>query len=169
MTTPASRKWMLAPAAVIALAACAQPAPPPPPPVVVDTTQPWTIADPAQAGMDAGLLGRAAADASAIPRFRALLVARNGMPVLARYFAGAGPDTRFDVRSVTKSVVSTLVGIALAEGRLASLDATVGDYLGAPYVLDAADSAVTVRQLVTMSSGYAWNDDVDYNPWILSD
>jgi CubicO group peptidase (beta-lactamase class C family) len=160
-------KWMAMPAAAMALAACAQSAPAPPP-VVVDTAQPWVIADPAQAGMDPALLTRAATNASRIPRFRGLLVARNGTPVLERYFGGTGANTDFDVRSVTKSVVSTLVGIALAEGRLRSLDATVGEYLGAPYALDAADGAVTIRQLLTMSSGYAWNDDTDYNPWILS-
>jgi CubicO group peptidase (beta-lactamase class C family) len=159
-------------AALIALAACAQPSQPSPapapPPIVVDTAQPWLVADPAQAGMDRELLARAANDASRIPRFRGLLVARNGTPVMERYFGGAGPDTHFDVRSVTKSVVSTLVGIAVGEGRLASLDDTVGRYVGAPYTLDSGDSEVTVRQLLTMSAGYSWNDDLDYNPWIFS-
>jgi CubicO group peptidase (beta-lactamase class C family) len=153
-------------ALLLTLGACAQPEPSPPP-AAVDTSS-WAIADPSQAGMDPGLLARAAANAGRIPRFRALLVSRNGTGVLERYYDGTGPETRFDVRSVTKSVVSSLVGIALAEGRLSSLDDTVGQYLGPSYVLDGSDSAVTVRQLLTMSSGYAWNDERDYNPWILS-
>jgi CubicO group peptidase (beta-lactamase class C family) len=41
-------------------------------------------------------------------------------------------------------------------------------YLGAPYTLDDGDRAVTVQQLLTMTSRYQWNDGVDYNPWVLS-
>jgi CubicO group peptidase (beta-lactamase class C family) len=139
-----------------------------PSPVIIDIAQPWATADAAQSGMDAALLARAVSDATAIPRFRSLLVARHGKLVLEQYLGGATQADLFDVRSVTKSVVSALTGIALSEGKLPSLDATVGQYLGAPYVLDAGDKAVTVRQLLTMTSGYAWNDDTDYNPWILS-
>jgi CubicO group peptidase (beta-lactamase class C family) len=137
-------------------------------PAPVDLAQPWVLATPGQAGMDSGLLARAAAEAGAIPRFRSLLVARNGQLVLERYFGRTNAETPFDVRSVTKSVVATLTGVALSEGTLPSLDATVGQYVAAPYALDAGDGAITVRQLLTMTSGYAWDDDRDYNPWILS-
>ena len=77
--------------------------------------------------------------------------------------------TAFDVRSVTKSIVSLLVGDAIAAGKI-SLDSTVGDYFGAPYALDAGDRAVTVRQLLTMTSRYQWNENTgdDYNLWVLS-
>jgi CubicO group peptidase (beta-lactamase class C family) len=68
---------------------------------------------------------------------------------------------------VTKSVVATLTGLALDEGKLPSLDATIGQYLGGSYPLDDRARAITVRQLLTMTSGYAWNDDVDYDAWIL--
>ena len=116
------------------------------------------------------MLGRAASDAAAIPRFRSLLVARHGKLVAENYFGGADSSTVFDLRSVTKSVVSMLTGIAVQTGKLPNIDATVGAYVDAPYALDAGDRAVSVRQLLTMTSRYQWNESNgdDYNHWVLS-
>jgi hypothetical protein len=66
--------------------------------------------------MDEVMLGRAASDAAAIPRLRSLLVARRGNLVAENYFGGADSSTVFDVRSVTKSVISMLTGIAIQGG-----------------------------------------------------
>jgi len=60
---------------------------------------------------------------------RRLLVARHGKLVAENYFGGADSSTVFDLRSVTKSVVSMLTGIAVQNGRLASIDATVGTFV----------------------------------------
>jgi CubicO group peptidase (beta-lactamase class C family) len=116
------------------------------------------------------LLARATENAAAIPRFRSLLVVRHGKLVVERYFGGATSETRFDVRSVTKSVVSLLVGQALDANQISGMDATVGDYLGPPYVLNPGDRAVTIKELLTMTSGYQWNEEQgdDYNLWIVS-
>src|SRR5258707_1612283 len=103
------------------------------------------------------LLG-AAGDASAIPRFRSLLVARHGRLVAEYYFGGGDSTTLFDVRSVTKSVVCALTGIALRDGVLPGTAAPIARYLAAADTLDSADSAVTVRHLLTMTSGYAWDE-----------
>jgi CubicO group peptidase (beta-lactamase class C family) len=118
--------------------------------------------------MDGNLLSQAEADASAIPRLRSLLVARHGKLVLEDYFGGSSPETLFDVRSVTKSVVSALVGQALADGRLPSIDTTLGGYLSPPYHLSPGAQAITVRDLLTMTSGFEWNEETgnDYNVWI---
>ncbi|HEV8443978.1 MAG TPA: serine hydrolase [Steroidobacteraceae bacterium] len=177
MNTRASRLTSLG--LVALLTACgggggASPSPapspgPPQPPVTIDISQPWATAQPVEEHMDGVKLARATNDASAIPRFRSLLVARHGKLVLEDYFGGATASTAFDVRSVTKSVLSLLVGDAVAAGKI-SLDTTVGDYFGAPYVLDAGDRAVNVRQLLTMTSRYQWNENTgdDYNLWALS-
>jgi CubicO group peptidase (beta-lactamase class C family) len=150
------------------------PAPPtgsPPPPVtIIDIAQPWARATPAEVDMDEVMLGRAASDAAAMPRFRSLLVARHGKLVAENYFSGADRATVFDLRSVTKSVVSMLTGIAIQNGSLPNIDATVGAYVDTPYSLDTSDRAVSVRQLLTMSSRYQWNENSadDYNLWVLS-
>lgn len=143
---------------------------PPPPATIIDIAQPWARATPAEVSMDEVMLGRAASDAAAMPRFRSLLVARHGKLVAENYFGGATSSTVFDVRSVTKSVVSMLTGIAIQTGKLPSIDATVGTYVDGPYALDANDRAVSVRQLLTMTSRYQWNESNgdDYNQWVLS-
>ena len=82
----------------------------------IDLAQPWVAATPGEVGLDPVLLGRATAGAAAISRFRALLVVRHGKLALEEYFGGATSDTQFDVRSVTKSVVSLLVGQSLEAG-----------------------------------------------------
>lgn len=143
---------------------------PPPSIAIIDVAQPWTTATPAASNIDEVRLNRAISDAASMPRFRSLLVARHGKLVSQNYFGGADRTTRFDARSVTKTIVGTLTGIAIAENRIAGPDATVGTYIGTPYVLDAGDRAVTVRQLLTMTAGYQWNENSgdDYNQWILS-
>lgn len=140
------------------------------PVTVIDVAQPWATASPAALGIDPTLIARAESAAAQVSRVRSLLVARHGRLVVERYFGGADSATLFDVRSVTKSVVSALTGIALSRRMLPSLDATVAPWLGAPDTLDAGDSAVTVRELLTMTSGYQWNEGTgnDYNDWVLS-
>jgi CubicO group peptidase (beta-lactamase class C family) len=140
------------------------------PPPRIDLASPWVESPPADVGLDATALAAASAEAATMPRFRSLLVARHGRLALERYFGGADATTLFDVRSVTKSVVSALTGIALRDQALPSIDAPVAGYLSPPYVLDDVSRGITVRQLLTMTSGFQWNEDnvAEYNSWILS-
>lgn len=137
---------------------------------LIDVAEPWTRVLPAAVGMDPGLTAEAEAAAGRVSRLRALLVARRGRLVVERYFGGADSSTLFDVRSVTKSIVSALTGIAVSRGQVPSLDATVGTYVGPQYALDHGDSAVTIADLLTMTSGYQWNETSgnDYNLWVTS-
>ena len=66
--------------------------------------------------------------------------------------------TLFAVRSVTKSVVSALTGIALRDAVLPGTTATIASFLPSSDTLDAVDSTVTVRNLLTMTSGYQWDE-----------
>jgi len=90
-------------------------------------------------------------------RVVAFIVVRKGVVVREWYGLGAGPQDRFTSWSMAKSVLSTLVGIALAEGRISSIDDPVKKY--APQFADTAYADVPLRDLLTMSSGIAWNDD----------
>jgi CubicO group peptidase (beta-lactamase class C family) len=128
-------------------------------------------ASPAEVGMSAVGLLAAASDAAASARFRSLLAARHGRLVAEYYFGGADSTTRFDVRSVTKSVVCALTGIALRDGVLSGETASIASYLPPADTLDAGDSAVTVRALLTMTSGYQWDEETgpDYGAWIAAD
>jgi len=137
----------------------------------VDLSQDWQHASPGDEGITASGLVAAETDAAAIPPFRGLLVARHGRLVGEYYFGGADSTTLFDVRSVTKSVVSALIGIALRDAVLPATTTSIASYLSPSDTLDAVDSAVTVRDLLTMTSGYLWDETTgpDYNSWIVTD
>ena len=144
----------------------AAPAAPP-----VDLSLPWVSATPSDVGMDDQALATASAQAAAIPRFRSLLVARHGRLVLERYFGAASADTLFDVRSVTKTVVGALTGIAIRDAVLPGLDVSIARYLEPTYHVFDSERAITLRHLATMSSGFEWDENVgpDFDLWIASD
>ncbi len=158
-------------AALILAAGCRDAPTAPGASVRIELSTAWVRASPGDVGMSAAGLEGATHDAAAIPRFRSLLVARHGRLVAESYFGGADSTTLFDVRSVTKSVVCALAGVAVRDGVLPGVTAPIAPYLAPPDTLDSADSAVTVHDLLTMTSGYQWNEDTgdDYNQWISAD
>ena len=90
-----------------------------------------------------------------------VLVLRNGQLVHEWYAEDVNSETPAVVFSVTKSVVSTLIGIAIDDGLIASVDQTLGELipLQLPVDGDPRTAEVTLRQLLTMTSGiYCRND-----------
>ncbi|SDM48067.1 CubicO group peptidase, beta-lactamase class C family [Oryzisolibacter propanilivorax] len=90
-------------------------------------------------------------------RAAALLIVHDGRLRLERYGLGFGPEGRWTSFSVAKSFTSTLVGAALRDGFIHSLDDRVSRYI--PALAGSAYDDVSVRQLLTMTSGVAWNED----------
>jgi CubicO group peptidase (beta-lactamase class C family) len=91
-----------------------------------------------------------------------LLVYRNDEVVLEEYFHGTGPDTRMSIESVTKSVASALVGMALAEGSLADgIDTPVLDLFPEYAAVDnpsALKDDMRLEHALTMTTGLAWDE-----------
>lgn len=85
-----------------------------------------------------------------------LLVIKGDEIVLERYALGLKEAGRWSSMSMVKSLTSTLVGAALKDGAIGSLDDAVSRYL--PGLRGCAYDAVTIRQLITMSSGVAWSE-----------
>lgn len=86
-----------------------------------------------------------------------LIVSRNGVIISEEYFRGSNPDSLYDVRSVTKSVTSTLIGIAIEKEIIESVDQTMGDFIGPDiYELDDDKAAISIKNLIRMSSGIPW-------------
>jgi CubicO group peptidase (beta-lactamase class C family) len=95
-------------------------------------------------------------------RVSGLLAVKDGKIVLERYGLGRKPADRWTSFSVAKSVTSTLVGAAIQDGKIKSLEAPVTDYI--PELKGSAYEGVSVRQMLMMSSGVKWNEDyVDAN------
>jgi CubicO group peptidase (beta-lactamase class C family) len=88
----------------------------------------------------------------------ALIVLRRGELVHERYFNGFARDSIGTSFSVAKSVVSTLVGIAIAEGRIKSVDEPVTTYLPELLKNDARFARITLRHLLQMRSGIAFDE-----------
>ncbi len=92
---------------------------------------------------------------TAFPGLRSVLVVRGGDLVVERYYHGSTATDYHNVFSVTKSVTSALVGIALGDHQLTSLHQTVGELLGRqlPATGDPRMAQVTVEQLLAMTAG----------------
>jgi CubicO group peptidase (beta-lactamase class C family) len=89
-------------------------------------------------------------------RTLAFLVVRNDTLVVEKYFRGYGRNSVIPSFSVAKSFVSALIGIALSEGSIRSLDQPVTDYL--PQMKDPGFHNVTLEDLLTMRSGIKFNE-----------
>ncbi len=164
-----SGSLLVAVAAWFAAGACAEETVVPGPDglVEIDVAQPWTTATVADVGGSPAMVERGVDRARANHRMRSLLVARNGRLVVEEYFGGARANTLHDVRSVTKSVVSALTGIALERGDIRSLDDPVSDYLGSLVPdLDPDKGAITIRHLLTMTSGLEWDETGGFGSYI---
>ncbi|HEU0297205.1 MAG TPA: serine hydrolase [Anaerolineales bacterium] len=108
---------------------------------------------------------KAAAD---LPNIRSFLVMWNGSIVSENYYGGMNAATPQHIRSITKSIVSALIGIAIDKGILHSVNDKVLDYV--PELKsqdnDERKQHVTVRHLLTMTSGFMWEETGE---WFFSD
>jgi CubicO group peptidase (beta-lactamase class C family) len=100
---------------------------------------------------------RSLADFLADSRTTGLLVARDGVLLHESYREGFDEHARATSFSVAKSFTSALVGIALADGAIASLDDPVDLYL--PELARSGYAGVRIEDVLTMSSGIAWDED----------
>ena len=90
-------------------------------------------------------------------RIAGLLVVQDGKIRLERYALGYGPSGRWTSFSVAKSFTSTLVGAAIRDGYIRSINDPVTRYV--PDRAGGGYDGVTIRQLLTMTSGVKWNED----------
>ena len=90
-------------------------------------------------------------------RAAALVIVQDGKVRVEEYGLDFGPEGRWTSFSVAKSFTSTLVGAAIKDGYIKSIDDMVSDYI--PDLKGSAYDNVTIKQLLTMTSGVAWNED----------
>ncbi len=118
-----------------------------------------------QAGAEASaVLDPAIKAALELPRLHSLLVSQRGSIILERYFNGRRETTPANVKSVSKSVISALVGIAV-DRQLLSLDQPIATYFPD---LPEAKRAITVEDLLTMRSGLESTSNRNYGAWVQS-
>ena len=121
------------------------------------------------AGAQPSPLDSAAKTAGTLPRLKSLLVSHKGTLVLERYFNGTRATTPANIKSASKSVISALVGIAVARGHIKNVDQRIVDYF--PEL--AADPEkrkreITIEDLLTMRSGLESTSGRNYGAWVQS-
>ncbi len=99
-------------------------------------------------------------DCMARNRTSGLLILKDGQIALERYALGNTPSSRWTSQSLAKSMTSTLAGAALHDGAIRSLDDPAERYV--PALAGSAYEGVSVRNILRMCSGVAWNEQ--YSP-----
>ena len=175
----AGAAWLALMTGLVPWAGVAQTAAGPPcgvPPAMDDG---WPVAAPDAVGLDPAVLcgiGRRFA-AWTEADVHAVLVIRHGKLVYEHYFTGADETlgkaagvvafdaaTRHDLRSIEKSVVALLLGVEIARGRIAGVDEPVLARFSEYADLRSPEKdRITLRHLLTMSQGLAWDEDIPYS------
>ncbi len=107
--------------------------------------------------------------AAELPRLRSLLVSRRGEVVLERYFQGARAGQLANIKSASKSVISALVGIAVAKGLIKGIDRPIVEYF--PELLKDSEPrkrTITIEDLLSMRSGLDSTSGRNYGAWVTS-
>ncbi len=102
--------------------------------------------------------------ASELPRLHSLLVSQRGTITLERYFNGRRETSPANVKSVSKSIIAALLGIAV-DRRLLSLDQPIAKYFPD---LPESKRAITIEDLLTMRSGLESTSSRNYGAWVQS-
>src|SRR4030095_15570482 len=147
----------------------------------VDLRDGWQTEQPQKLGVDPVALEKLTSSIRAWPELgvHAIVIERSGKLIYEQYFDGFDErwgeslgqitmtaTTRHDLRSVTKSVVSALTGIALGEGAIKSLDQPLVEWFPEFPELNTPDRRrITLPHVLSMTSGRRWNEEVPYtNP-----
>lgn len=154
---------------VFVVLSCSNPAP-------VDDIPVSTMAE---AGIDSVLINKmtTAIRNHEYSNIHSVLIARGGKLVYEQYFSGNDEvwgdnvgdvtfdkDKLHDIRSISKSVVSACVGIAIAQGKLQDVNQSVFDFFPEYEEYKTGDRAkLTIEHLLSMSSGIQWNEEVPYD------
>lgn len=134
-------------------------------------TDGWLSASPESQGMDSARLAEAyEAILDSDLDIHSLLVIRHGFLVAEMYRYPYTPDARHDQRSITKSNTATMVGIAINDGAISGVDATMLSFFPNQIIanVDARKEAVTIKDMLTMSSGLDWDEETSFRQMVSS-
>ncbi len=129
----------------------------------------WASAAPDELGFNSGTLEAALDKIGRMDGIYSILIVRNGYLAVERYYREGYRDKPHNLKSASKSVLSALVGIAIDEGYL-RLDQPISEILPqAKKLNDSRKSDITVRHLLSMTSGLTPTSYESYSEWVLND
>jgi CubicO group peptidase (beta-lactamase class C family) len=120
----------------------------------------WEVSTPAKQSLDPEIVAELYFNAADLETIYGLLVVKNGHLIAEKYFNGGAVDEMGNRQSGTKSYTSALVGIALDQGCLSSMDQKMLDFFPefADQVSDPRKAQITIRHLLQMRAGYPWEE-----------
>jgi len=130
-------------------------------------TKEWLTSTPEEEGMDSAALAKLVAYGAGHD-FDSLLVVRHGRIVAEAYYAPYTGNLQHEIFSSTKAVIATLIGITLKDGLLDRLDHPMLDFFPDRQVANVDDrkKAITVQNLLDMTSGFDWKQGFQGEPEI---
>ncbi len=118
------------------------------------------------ATLDAGSFDVALGAARQMPRLHSMLISQDEELIVEEYFNGKRGNDTANVKSVSKTIMSALIGIAIDQGHIAGVDQRIGDYYELP---DPRKRNITVGNLLSMQAGLETTSFYNYGAWVLSD
>jgi CubicO group peptidase (beta-lactamase class C family) len=106
--------------------------------------------------------------AATLPRLRSLLISVDGQLVEERYFHGATAARAANLKSASKSIIATLIGIAIDRGHVTSIDQPIGRFFPEYLKGQPEKAAITVEELLTMRAGLETTSNRNYGRWVSS-
>ena len=126
----------------------------------------WEVSTPAEQRLDPMLAAELYYNAAELETIYSLLVIKNGYLITEDYFNGGSIDQKDRLQSVTKSYTSALVGIALDQGYLSSVDQKMLEFFPelADQITDPRKEQITIRDMLQMRAGYP-SEETDPALW----
>lgn len=131
----------------------------------------FPVSTAAAEGFNESMLEQGYNAARATSGLYAVLVLRRGRLVGEAYFSGRKSTDLLHLRSVTKTVISHLIGAAISQGKIQSLQQPISELLPQRYrALLNGKAPVTVADLLSMRSGFAWDESTlaGFEQWVMS-
>ena len=132
-------------------------------------TKEWLSADPKSLGIKTDILsGLDTMFRTQYKKLNGIVVIRKGCIVYEKYYKGHGPENTQHLASVTKSVISALIGICIDQGYLESVNQNVLDFFPEykSSTIDIKKRSVTIRHILNMTAPFAFSwKSIDSRPF----
>lgn len=129
----------------------------------------WPVSTPAEQGINPEGLSQIGPMAATLDNIFAFIVIRHGFIVLENYYNGKSAETANHIRSITKSFLSPLIGIAIDKGFVESVNDKVLHYFPEykERQMDSRKNEITIEHLLTMKTGFSFDEDEEILEWIF--
>lgn len=109
--------------------------------------------------------------AKRLPRLQSLLISHQGELVFEHYYNGTDADRPANMKSASKSVISALIGLAIQQGYIDSVNVPIANYFPDYFaeLQGTGKEQITIENLLTMQSGLETTSNRNYGRWVLSD